>query len=413
MNANVKILIVEDTETHRRLIKRVLKSQGYGIIEAESCDQALEILQTGVTPHLVILDHMMPKQTGAAFWESIQYNAKYQHVHGVPAVFITAYPEDDDVKKLKEKGVPVLSKPLSDYLEIQSIVSSVLGKRKSASDEIVDAITKAKVEEKRENWVNALQHYNHTNKLIEKLARKSYSGNVGKLPEHIKDQAIECWVGYLRCQFFLRSRVSSSMLIWDFPNVEGLDSIEQRLSSYKTKYPIKLWNELHQTYNELEIECQDKRMPRTAEVFHRYSIKASRNLYYSLALRGGADKSRSERFRAFVNALRASVELALDRATIGIFWSILSSIGLILLFAFLYYRTNGIRFENGLSLPSGTRGLLYAFYFSVFIFMGSEPGALTTNGQAIITLLMVLESILAFIFTAVVIGYVVNRLSSR
>lgn len=412
MNGNNRILVVDDVEAHRRLIGRVLRTQGFEVLDAGNSEQALEKLRGERTPHLVILDQMMPKQTGAAFWKQIQSDEAYKHVWGIPVIFITAYPEDEGVKELRAKGIPILAKPLSDYLDIANIVRDVLGQTKSLGDEILDALADAQAEEFKEQWVQALHYYHQVNGLIDRLTRTTYAGDPSKLPEPIKDQALECWIGYLRCQFVLRSRVSN-MLIWDFPDAKELDGVERKIRAYKTKYPIKLWNELYQSYNALEIECNDKRMPKTADVFHHYAIRARRNLYYHLALRGEKDKTWTRRLRALAGMMSTSVELMLDQATVGILWSVLLMIALLVLFAFLYDWSGGIMFEDGLPIPSGVRGFLYALYFSVFVFTGTEPGALTTTGQFPITGLMVLESIFAFVFTVVVIGYVVNRLSSR
>lgn len=412
MSEETRILIIDDTEEHRRLIGRVLRAQGYDIQEAGNCEQALEKLRNGKIPHLLIIDQFMPLKTGTEFWNQIQSDENFKHVHGIPAIFITAYHEDLGVKELKAKGIPVLAKPLSDPTDIAEIVRSVLAKHRTIDEEISQALTQAQTAFAKEQWVEASKYYSQSINWIEQMTRSAYSGDASKVPELVKDQALECWMGYIRCQFTLRTR-DSSMFIWDSPNVNEYENLERKICAYKTRYPIKLWNGLYQMYVSMEIECHNNRMPRTADALHHFSIKARKNLYYYMAVRGGKDKPIFQRLKAFGNATSASIELMLDHATVGILWSVLLMIAFIVLFAVLYRWSDGIRFDGDIPLPRGFEGFLYALYFSVFVFTGTGSGALTTTDQFSIIGLMVLESIVAFIFTVVVIGYVVNRLSSR
>jgi DNA-binding response OmpR family regulator len=59
-----RILLVEDDESLRRIVVRHLRSQGYGVVEASSVEDATALLSDGLRPSLVILDLNLPGDTG-------------------------------------------------------------------------------------------------------------------------------------------------------------------------------------------------------------------------------------------------------------------------------------------------------------------------------------------------------------
>lgn len=63
MPETIKLLIVDDEETLRILVRSELEERGYEVDEAESGEKALEKLQTGKYD-LVILDIRMPGMDG-------------------------------------------------------------------------------------------------------------------------------------------------------------------------------------------------------------------------------------------------------------------------------------------------------------------------------------------------------------
>lgn len=71
---NEIILLVEDSAMIRSMAARVLKKQGYTVLEAADGEEALTLLdqQTGQPPHLVITDLSMPKMGGDILASQIQ-----------------------------------------------------------------------------------------------------------------------------------------------------------------------------------------------------------------------------------------------------------------------------------------------------------------------------------------------------
>ncbi len=82
-----KIAIVEDTTEARRLIRRILQSQGsFTILEASNGREGLELIQREL-PDLVILDLMMPEMDGFAVIEALRANTE---TATIPVIVATA-----------------------------------------------------------------------------------------------------------------------------------------------------------------------------------------------------------------------------------------------------------------------------------------------------------------------------------
>lgn len=58
------LLLVEDDESLRQILARHLRSEGYGVDEAASAEEASRALDGGLRPRLVLLDLNLPGGTG-------------------------------------------------------------------------------------------------------------------------------------------------------------------------------------------------------------------------------------------------------------------------------------------------------------------------------------------------------------
>ena len=79
------VLIVEDDESLRVIVARHLRSLGYGVSEAPSVEGAVEALDGGLRPAVVILDLNLPGSTG---WDLLRGPAL--GAAGSPPVVITS-----------------------------------------------------------------------------------------------------------------------------------------------------------------------------------------------------------------------------------------------------------------------------------------------------------------------------------
>jgi two-component system alkaline phosphatase synthesis response regulator PhoP len=85
-NRNYKILVVDDEEHIRKILKFQLEKKGYTVIAAENGEVALQLVRRE-SPHLVILDLMMPKMDGYTVCERIRANFQTSQI---PVIMLTA-----------------------------------------------------------------------------------------------------------------------------------------------------------------------------------------------------------------------------------------------------------------------------------------------------------------------------------
>ncbi len=112
------ILVVDDDPEIREVLRLLLTGEGYRVIEADSGDTALELLNSSVD--LVILDVMMPGLNGYAACAEMRKNS------AVPILFLTAKAQDSDKSMgFSVGGDDYLVKPFS-YSELISRVKAML-----------------------------------------------------------------------------------------------------------------------------------------------------------------------------------------------------------------------------------------------------------------------------------------------
>ena len=100
MSSSHLILHVEDNPGNRLLIKRLLLSGGYRLLEAENARQALDLLQAN-KPDLILMDINMPDIDGYTLTAQIKSSPALQKV---PVVAITANVMRGDREKVFQAG---------------------------------------------------------------------------------------------------------------------------------------------------------------------------------------------------------------------------------------------------------------------------------------------------------------------
>jgi DNA-binding NtrC family response regulator len=106
------ILVVDDERNIRRTLDMVLRGEGYAVAEAESGEQALEILANGATPvALAIIDLMLPGMGGLELLERIRRD---EATRSLPVVAISGHATvHDAVKAIKLGAGDFFEKPVS------------------------------------------------------------------------------------------------------------------------------------------------------------------------------------------------------------------------------------------------------------------------------------------------------------
>jgi two-component system, cell cycle sensor histidine kinase and response regulator CckA len=105
------VLLAEDDPAVHALVARVLRDQGYTVLEAADGAAAVQVAreQTGATIHLLLTDVVMPHISGKALAEQIS-----NMYPGIKTLFISGYANDAIVHHGRlDPGVAFLNKPFS------------------------------------------------------------------------------------------------------------------------------------------------------------------------------------------------------------------------------------------------------------------------------------------------------------
>ena len=127
------ILIADDEQRMRKLVKDFLAVKNYKIIEAEDGEQALSLFQENKNKiNLVLLDVMMPKLDGWSVLRQIRQIDK-----NVPVVMLTARAEEQDELFGFELGVDeYITKPFSPKVLVARI-EAILKRANPVKKELV------------------------------------------------------------------------------------------------------------------------------------------------------------------------------------------------------------------------------------------------------------------------------------
>jgi CheY-like chemotaxis protein len=90
-----RVLVCDDTEQIRQLIRVNLELEGYEVVEAEDGLEALEILldTTRPLPDLITVDTIMPRRDGWWTVSMIRTDPRLEHI---PIVMVTASVQSED-----------------------------------------------------------------------------------------------------------------------------------------------------------------------------------------------------------------------------------------------------------------------------------------------------------------------------
>lgn len=104
------ILVVDDQATVRRMTHRLLSEWGFRVFEAESGEEALEVLETARTGvQLVIVDVVMPLADGVQVTRAIR-----EKWPGQRTLYMSAHPAEVLIQYgLTELDAPFLAKPFT------------------------------------------------------------------------------------------------------------------------------------------------------------------------------------------------------------------------------------------------------------------------------------------------------------
>lgn len=104
------ILIVDDQDQNLQVVGTLLSAMGYGVVPANSGDQALERLAARA-PDLILLDMVMPGKDGLQVCREILAHPEWREI---PVIFLSAAGDKDlIVQALEAGGVDYVTKPFN------------------------------------------------------------------------------------------------------------------------------------------------------------------------------------------------------------------------------------------------------------------------------------------------------------
>jgi len=137
MSENIKILIVDDEEDIRELLRYNLGKEGYQIETAENGNEAIEKANS-FAPHLIILDIMMEGMDGIEVCEALREDEMFNNTL---IVFLTARGESfTQISALETGGDDFISKPVKPNV-LKSRIKAMLRRHPSLAANQSDNIS--------------------------------------------------------------------------------------------------------------------------------------------------------------------------------------------------------------------------------------------------------------------------------
>ncbi|MCS6953468.1 MAG: HD domain-containing protein [Bryobacterales bacterium] len=104
------VLLLDGSETSRKLLRGMLKSEPYRVLEASCPSEAFEILQRD-TVDLIVLDLVLPEMSGAEFCRAVKSDRKTQLI---PLVMLTSVQGiETEISGIASGADEFLTKPLN------------------------------------------------------------------------------------------------------------------------------------------------------------------------------------------------------------------------------------------------------------------------------------------------------------
>lgn len=118
------VLLVEDTEDNRFMMRRLLEMTGYRVIEAMNGEEAVKLAQAE-SPSLILMDLSLPVIDGLAATRLIRKLPDFQ---STPIIAVSAHDTSDFQSEAIEAGCDTyVTKPI-DFNELEVLIAKLLHK---------------------------------------------------------------------------------------------------------------------------------------------------------------------------------------------------------------------------------------------------------------------------------------------
>lgn len=119
----VRILIADDYEDNRELLRLILLAADYEVLEARDGEECVTLAQLHL-PELLMIDLSMPKLDG---WEVLQALRGNRRTSDIPCIAVTAYAEADRNRALEAGFNAYLTKPFRVGSLLEVVASLIAG----------------------------------------------------------------------------------------------------------------------------------------------------------------------------------------------------------------------------------------------------------------------------------------------
>lgn len=170
---NSTILIIEDSQTSRKVLSMLFKRLKYNIIEAATGKEALNAVQSN-TPDLILLDVMLPDTNGHELLPRLK---NYNHISAIPVIMLTGrHDTSDRMLGLSAGANEYVTKPFNPQ-KLTTLIQQYLPKKPTISNPVEQAVQAASTPPQ------SPETNQHTDPLHTSVVQQSLSNNRPTLPK--------------------------------------------------------------------------------------------------------------------------------------------------------------------------------------------------------------------------------------
>ncbi|HEX5876089.1 MAG TPA: response regulator [Pyrinomonadaceae bacterium] len=124
---SLTVLLVEDTEDNRFMMRRLLEMTGYRVVEALNGEEAVRLAEQE-TPELILMDLSLPVLDGLAATRLIR---KLPQLASTPIIAVSAHDTSDFQSEAIRAGCNnYVSKPI-DFSELEALIAQLVNPQKT------------------------------------------------------------------------------------------------------------------------------------------------------------------------------------------------------------------------------------------------------------------------------------------
>ncbi|MGD8307521.1 MAG: response regulator [Ignavibacteria bacterium] len=121
---NKKIMIIDDEPDVTAYLSAVLKSNGYESIALSDVSGAMDVIKE-ISPDLICLDIMMPKETGISFYTKLRKDDSYGNI---PVIIISGIVESENFNfhsYVKDQSIPAPQCYLEKPIDVEKYINKI------------------------------------------------------------------------------------------------------------------------------------------------------------------------------------------------------------------------------------------------------------------------------------------------